>query len=94
MSFNYSYQDAMSGLRDIAQSSEPAYVRVKALSVLARELSPANPNQRQNHLALGIEPHPEPEPTTDPSQPAWSPDDGLHFFTSEDELTDEDDDYP
>ena len=62
MSFPLNYRQAMTNLAQIANSQEPGYVRVQALKTIVRELSPANPGQRQNHQALNLEPHPEPSP--------------------------------
>ena len=64
------YPEAMAELSTIARSSEPAYVRVRALCQITRELSPGNSAQRENHRALDLEPHPEPEPRPEPARPA------------------------
>ena len=92
MSFPINYRDAMNRLAHLSEPSEPAYVRVKALCALVRELSPANPHQRANHLALGLEPHPE--VSAEAEQPAL-PEGGRRPFTliSMEDLPDEDDEY-
>ena len=69
MSFPISYGDAMNRLAHQSEPSEPADVRVKALSTLVRELSPANPHQRASHIALGLEPHPDPAPALPEPRP-------------------------
>ena len=62
MSYNLNYRKAMNHLAHLAESNDqPGYVRVQALKTIVRELSPSNPGQRQNHQALDLEPHPEPQ---------------------------------
>ena len=64
------YQEAMGELSMIIRSAEPGYVRIRAICAVVNELSPSNSAQRENHLALGLEPHPEqpqhPQPQFDP----------------------------
>ena len=93
MSFPINYQQAMTKLARLTEPDQPGYVQVKALATLVRELSPANPHQRANHLALGLDPHPE--TSADTEQPALPEGPWLVLATSEDDLTEEDDDdYP
>ena len=94
MSFPTNYQRAMTELASLAEPDKPAYVRVKALTKLVHELSPGNPNQRAIHLALGLEPHPDTQTSHDTEPAALPEGDRLVLATSEDELTEEDDDYP
>ncbi len=68
MSFDYTYQSSMTGVGQIAHSDEAGHVRIKALALLIRELSPSNSKTREIHHALDIEPHPEPAP-----RPNYSP---------------------
>ena len=60
------YREAMGELSKLIRSPEPGYVRVRAICAVVNELSPANSAQRENHLALGLEPHPDPEPRPEP----------------------------
>ena len=66
------YKVAMNALAEIAGGDHPAYVRVQALKTIVRETSPGNPSQRENHLALGLQPHPAPQPKPSP-QPRSEP---------------------
>ena len=64
MSFPLTYRSAMNNIAQLANNNDqPGYVRVQALKTIIRELSPSNPGQRQNHQALGLEPHPEAQPS-------------------------------
>lgn len=50
------YRVAMHQLAQIADSDEPAYVRVQALKSIVREVSPNNPNHREVMRQLNGEP--------------------------------------
>ena len=65
------YREAMGELSKLIRSQEPGYVRVRAICAVVSELSPANSAQRENHLALGLEPHPEPQ--SNHEQPQFDP---------------------
>ena len=67
------YREAMGELSQIIRSQEPGYVRIRAICAVVSELSPSNSAQRENHLALGLEPHPEPEPRSNHEQPQFDP---------------------
>ena len=60
------YQEAMGELSKLIRSQEPGYVRIRAICAVVSELSPSYSAQRENHLALGLEPHPDPEPRPEP----------------------------
>ncbi len=62
MPFPHTYQSSMTGVGQIAHSNEAGHVRIKALALLIRELSPSNAKSREIHHALDLEPHPEPAP--------------------------------
>ena len=57
------YRVAMHQLAEIADSQEPAYVRVQALKTIVRETSPNNPNHREVMRQLNGDP-PRPVATT------------------------------
>ncbi len=60
MPFDYTYQSSMTGVGQIARSDEAGHVRIKALAILVRELSPANPKHLEISRALGPQPSPNP----------------------------------
>ncbi len=60
MPFTHTYQSSMTGVGQLAHSDEAGHVRIKALALLIRELSPSNAKTREIHHALDLEPHPEP----------------------------------
>ncbi len=67
MPFDYTYQSSMTGVGQLAHSNEAGHVRIKALAILIRELSPSNSKTREIHHALDLEPHPEPAPKPKPN---------------------------
>ncbi len=67
MPFPHTYQSSMTGVGQIAHSNEAGHVRIKALALLIRELSPSNAKTREIHHALDLEPHPEPRPKPQPN---------------------------
>ena len=67
MPFPHTYQSSMTGVGQIAHSNEAGHVRIKALALLIRELSPSNAKTREIHHALDIPPHPEPAPKPRPN---------------------------
>ena len=92
MSFPTNYQQAMTDLASLAGPDNPAYVRVQALTKLVHELSPSNPSQRANHIALGLEPHPDIQ-TGAETEPAALPAETGFDVLSEEDLPEEDDEY-
>lgn len=95
MSFPLTYQAAMTSLPELAEPPQPAYVRVQALTILVRELSPAN--ARRHDASPTLQPNPNPSLPELPLTEAQQRDFHLHPLTADlpatdAPLTDDDDD--
>ena len=96
MSFPLTYQAAMTKLAELAQPSQPAHVRLQALTTLVRELSPSNP--RHQDVTRALEPKPNPTLPERPLTPGERKELHLHPLADDlpaaDQPPDDDEDNP